>query len=204
MYCSQCGAPVPESAVYCPSCGRALSASTPLSTAAAITAVPSAPAATWSTPIAVETPAARYAGFWRRFWAFLIDGTILSLALWPVRLALGAPFCFSADSIEDFSREELVSKLGVVVIANTINMLVSWIYFALFHSSARQASPGMMALGMRVTDAAGQRISFARASARYFGSLVSTMTLGIGFLMMLFTERKQTLHDLMAGTVVRR
>jgi uncharacterized RDD family membrane protein YckC len=61
-----------------------------------------------------------------------------------------------------------------------------------------------MALGIRVTDLDGGRISFGRATGRYFGKILSGLILGIGFLMAAFTERKQALHDLLAGTLVVR
>lgn len=71
-------------------------------------------------------------------------------------------------------------------------------------SSAWQATLGKKILGLKVTDLAGNRISFARASGRFFGKILSGMILGIGFLMAGFTERKQALHDILAGCLVLR
>ena len=80
-----------------------------------------------------------------------------------------------------------------------------WIvYFAAFESSGRQATPGKMALGVVVTDDAGQRIGFGRAAARTAAKYVSAMILWIGFLMAAFTARKQALHDMMTGCLVLR
>jgi uncharacterized RDD family membrane protein YckC len=59
-----------------------------------------------------------------------------------------------------------------------------------------------MALGLVVTDLDGQRISFGKASGRHFGKIISSLILCIGFIMAGFTERKQALHDIMAGTLV--
>ena len=61
-----------------------------------------------------------------------------------------------------------------------------------------------MILGMKVTDLYGNRISFARATGRHFAKFISGLMLGFGFLMVAFTERKQGLHDIVAGTLVRR
>ena len=81
--------------------------------------------------------------------------------------------------------------------------LVGWLYFALLHSSGRQASLGKRALGIKVTDLNGERISFARASGRYLAYLaVCVFTLGLGLLMAGFTRRRQALHDMIAGTLV--
>jgi uncharacterized RDD family membrane protein YckC len=82
--------------------------------------------------------------------------------------------------------------------------MLSWIYYASLESSAWQATLGKKILGLKVTDLAGNRISFARASGRFFGKILSGMILGIGFLMAGFTERKQALHDILAGCLVLR
>ena len=75
-------------------------------------------------------------------------------------------------------------------------------YYALMESSANQATVGKMALGIRVTDLAGNRLTFGRATARHFGKIISGLTLGIGYLMVAFTPSKQALHDIMAGCLV--
>ena len=69
-------------------------------------------------------------------------------------------------------------------------------------SSAKQATVGKMALGIIVTDLDGRRIGFGRATGRYFAKILSALTLGIGFLMAGFTERKQALHDMVASCLV--
>jgi uncharacterized RDD family membrane protein YckC len=61
-----------------------------------------------------------------------------------------------------------------------------------------------MALGIIVTDLEGRRIGFGRATGRYFAKILSALILGIGFLMVAFTQRKQGLHDMIAGTLVVR
>ena len=81
-------------------------------------------------------------------------------------------------------------------------MIVGWLYFALMESSVNQATLGKMALGIKVTDLDGNRISFGRATGRYFGKIVSGMILYIGFIMAGFTEKKQALHDIMASCLV--
>jgi uncharacterized RDD family membrane protein YckC len=71
-------------------------------------------------------------------------------------------------------------------------------------SSSYQATLGKMICGMKVTDLFGNRISFERATARHFAKWLSGLILGIGYIMVGFTERKQGLHDLLAGTLVLR
>ncbi len=79
---------------------------------------------------------------------------------------------------------------------------IYWLYHAWMTSSPRQATLGKLALGLIVTDLDGNRISFWRASLRFFGTLVSGSVLNIGYLIQPFTAKKQALHDLMAGTLV--
>jgi uncharacterized RDD family membrane protein YckC len=61
-----------------------------------------------------------------------------------------------------------------------------------------------MAVGIVVTDMNGGRVSFGRATGRYFGKILSSITLFIGYLMQPFTERRQTLHDMLAACLVLR
>jgi uncharacterized RDD family membrane protein YckC len=59
-----------------------------------------------------------------------------------------------------------------------------------------------MALGIKVTDMKGGRLSFARATGRYFSKMISGLTIGIGYIMAGFTQQKQALHDIIAGCLV--
>jgi uncharacterized RDD family membrane protein YckC len=88
--------------------------------------------------------------------------------------------------------------------ANIVAVLSFWICFAGLESSRRQATLGKLALGIRVTDLAGRRVDFARASGRHFAKVLSSLCLLVGFVMAAFTRRKQTLHDIVAGCLVVR
>jgi uncharacterized RDD family membrane protein YckC len=133
-----------------------------------------------------------FAGFWIRVLAYVIDG--LALAVISVVLALIAG--------EDFFNTDPSAPLYSAT--DFISMLVGIVYFVGFESSAYQATPGKMALGLIVVDTDGRRISVARSLGRYFAKIPSALILGIGFIMVAFTERKQGLHDMMAGTLVVR
>lgn len=135
-----------------------------------------------------------YAGFWLRVVAYIIDrliGGLLGLAIGTV---LGG--IVVATDMGDESVVEVISAI--------LGLVVNWLYYALMESSAKQATLGKLALGLVVTDMQRERISFGRASGRYFGMIVSGLILGIGFLMCAWTERKQCLHDSMAGCLVFR
>jgi uncharacterized RDD family membrane protein YckC len=69
-------------------------------------------------------------------------------------------------------------------------------------SGQKKATLGKQAMGLKVTDLSGGRINFGQASIRHFGKFISAIILFIGYLMMLWDSKKQTLHDKIAGTLV--
>ena len=88
-------------------------------------------------------------------------------------------------------------------IGGIIGLAGGWLYSAMMESSSRQATVGKMAFGMKVTDLQGQRLSFGLATGRHFAKILSGLILCIGFIMVGFTEKKQGLHDMIVGTLVR-
>lgn len=130
-----------------------------------------------------------YAGFWKRVGAALIDGIIVGAAV-SVLTALLLPGTVPLDGMHGQPQNGALSTLA------------GWLYFALFESSAHQATPGKMLLGIVVTDEAGKRVGFGRASGRHFAKILSGVLLCIGFLMVAFTKKKQGLHDMLAKTLV--
>lgn len=140
---------------------------------------------------ATKQPADLYAGFWKRFAAALIDGVILMIS----GLVIGGAFGFVYGATTGTAE-------GAEFLGNIIGIILGWLYSALFESSAKQATLGKMALGIKVTDLDGNPISFGKASGRHFGKIISTLIVFIGFIMVAFTERKQGLHDMMAGCLV--
>ena len=147
-----------------------------------------------------------YAGFWKRFVAYIIDEIILSAAGFVVVLSIGALFglsflsAFSGDS--ESTVPLIVAAASAIIMAVLAMMVVGWLYYALMEASVNQATLGKIALGIKVTDLNGNRISFGKASGRFFGKIVSGMIFYIGFIMAGFTEKKQALHDIMASCLV--
>ena len=125
-----------------------------------------------------------YAGFWWRALAYFIDGIVVLAITIPIILLLAA--VLGSESI----------------VPNLVSIVAGWLYFSFMESSGKQGTLGKMALGIIVTDVNGGRISFGRATGRYFGKIISMIILYIGFFMAGFTARKQGLHDMMAGTLV--
>lgn len=159
-----------------------------------------------------------YGGFWRRVGAAILDAIILWLPTAVILQALGLPLL--PPGIEGMSAAEYSAYLNSMTPAEAeafvrfmlpqiaklavVGAGVNWTYFALLESSGLQATLGKMTFGLRVTDLDGGRISFARATGRFFGKYLSSLILCIGYLMVAFTEKKQALHDMLAGTLVIR
>jgi uncharacterized RDD family membrane protein YckC len=127
-----------------------------------------------------------YAGFWIRVGASFIDGIILLV----VQVMLSLIFFGSAGLGE--------SNLGLSVIMLVINLL----YYCGLESSSKQATLGKMAVGIKVGDENGEQISFGNALGRYLSKILSVLILFIGYMMVGWDEKKQGLHDKIAGTYV--
>jgi uncharacterized RDD family membrane protein YckC len=136
-----------------------------------------------------------YATFWRRLGAYIIDAIITGIIGMIMGAVIGAVLIRPGENS---------SALVAQVLIQILSLAISWGYYAGMESSAAQATVGKQALGIKVTDLYGQRISFGRATGRFFGKIVSSLTLGIGYLMVFWTQKKQALHDQMASTLVLR
>lgn len=152
----------------------------------------------------------RYAGFWLRFVAYIIDDFILGFVGFLISLPFIGGIIFSAVGIGNNpeSTEKLVTGvvgiLGSVIGLIVIIAVLGWLYYALMESSRTQGTLGKMALGLKVTDLEGKPVSFGRATGRYFGKIISGMILYIGYILAGLTEKKQALHDIMASCLVVR
>jgi uncharacterized RDD family membrane protein YckC len=136
-----------------------------------------------------------YAGFWLRFVAFIIDSIVLA-----VLGCIGGGIAGAV--LGGLGGEEGVQAAGVA--GQVVGIVINALYYSLMESSSMQATLGKRALGLRVTDLNGERISFARALGRWAGKIISGLTLGIGYIMAGFTSKKQALHDMIAGCLVVR
>jgi uncharacterized RDD family membrane protein YckC len=209
MFCPKCGTQLADDAAFCSSCGQAIQrtpnaaypspAPPPPLQPQPVEQRPAPPA--WHTP-QVSRPPVAYAGFWLRLVAYIIDAMILGI------VGVGAFFPLFRANIHAFTAEnpwEIYTSVSRPLLAiRLLALMLSWIYYASMESSTWQATLGKKILGLKVTDLAGNRITFARASGRFFGKILSGMILGIGFLMAGFTARKQALHDILAGCLVLR
>ena len=157
----------------------------------------------------VPTPSP-FAGFWLRFVAFIIDGIIVlfgAVILIAVIVAfIGVTAIQSAfenmDNAPDFLPFSIVFGFIVLILGLIAGQ---WLYFAWMESSVHQGTVGKMSLGLIVTDLQGRRVSFGRATGRFFSKIITGLIpFYIGYIMAGFTEKKQALHDMIASCLVLR
>jgi len=214
VYCSKCGGVMAAGAAFCSNCGQSFAvAAAPLRApiaSASVAAPVGGGAAVVPAYAEYAVPRAEYAGFWLRFLALLIDNIVLGLGL----ILILIPLIFLTglhELLGQFHPDEELNDAGIFVLMGfvfllaTASLVVTWLYHALMESSEWQATLGKKALGLVVTDMAGQRVSFARSTGRHFGKIITNMVpVFIGYIMAGFTAKKQALHDMLAGCLVLR
>jgi uncharacterized RDD family membrane protein YckC len=200
MFCPKCGKETDASGKFCQWCG------------ADIGSVP-APVSPAVTPEEEEGPdIGVYAGLGRRFVAFIVDFIIILLFDLVAMAVLGLTrgiqnsyFYFVQHVPADQLTTEgtMAAMYGSILAAYGIVLIViPWLYFAGFESSRSQATPGKLLMHIVVTDMTGNKPTFARVTLRHFAKFVSALIIFIGFLMIGLTQKRQGLHDRIAGCLV--
>ena len=145
-----------------------------------------------------------YAGFWKRAVALILDMLIVSI---PTMLIFGPMLAFETLGLGEVNPNNIsptqAGILGATIFSwQVVSFIVTWLYFAFLESGKKQSTWGKRLLGIKVVGATGERISFARATGRFFAKTISYLIANIGFIMAGFTGRKRALHDMIAETYV--
>ncbi len=197
MFCSKCGAPNPVDASFCSNCGAILAAMQ-----------------------AAGTAGTRNPGFGPRFGAWVLDGVLCSILGFFSILALtaaasatitpvlgGSLDLMQLDQLRETLRNiPVLTKAAFVLGMLSIGLIPQWLYFALQESSAARATIGKRIVGLRVSDAGGNRLGFGQASARWLiKTIVTIVPLGsvVSAIVLATDERARSIHDRIAGTEVR-
>ncbi|MCY8021919.1 RDD family protein [Bacillus licheniformis] len=155
-----------------------------------------------------------YAGIGARFVASLLDGLILGIPAYIFTYVLTATLMLGNSDImlmmetdpEYLSDQEvftfIISMFKTVAIVGSITFIVYFLYYTLMESSKWQGTLGKKIMNVQVAKAEGGRISFGRAAGRFLAKSFLSPILMIGYIMAFFTERRQALHDMLAGTIV--
>lgn len=141
-----------------------------------------------------------YAGFWVRFFAGMLDVAFLIPPFLILAFLFGGSEFYWSSFGESF-------QIGAASSANKsfldiIGYGLSITYLGYFLASKQQATIGKRILGIYVGNPDGSRITPARSLARAIASLLTSATLGLGFLLVIFTKEKTALHDLICNTRV--
>jgi uncharacterized RDD family membrane protein YckC len=214
MHCSSCGAKTADGAAFCNSCGRPIIG---YSVAQAAAAPAAGGAGSVAVPGAAVAGARAYAGFWLRLVAAIIDGLILGIPfgiLFFISIASMLPTLIqNAQNTQD---PQHAMAFVAAILPRFFFLLIltgvgSWLYWASMESSTWQATLGKKALGLYVTDLDGKRTTFGRTSGRFWAGRGIGFVPSIGGLYYLIdcimagvTEKKQALHDIIAGCLVMR
>jgi uncharacterized RDD family membrane protein YckC len=209
VFCSKCGAAIAVDSAFCTSCGTPQTRPA-LATPAAVVVPSNVGVAGYS---AARTQFA-YAEFWLRAVAYLLDSIIMGAAVIPLFIVFAMMTGAAAHlhNWEDLPRNGqppdpalVAAILSAVFMMAAVALLITWLYHAYFESSTWQATPGKKVMSIYVTDLNGQRLSFLHATGRFFSKIVTGLIpFFLGYIMAAFTERRQALHDMIAGTLVLR
>ena len=209
MFCSKCGATVPEGVSFCPACGQ------PAGGAPAVMPPAPSPGVAAAYATAMATPPPPYAGFWLRFLAAILDGFVLGIPVACIIAVLAIALGFGA-AIHNINPDDpptaiIAALIGFIFLSVIVLAAGEWLYFALLEASPWQGTVGKKILGLYVTDLEGRRISFGRASGRFCAGRLLGLVAGPGGLYFLvscicvgFTEKKQALHDMISGCLVMK
>lgn len=198
MFCPKCGKETDASGKFCQWCG------------ADIGSIPASPGITPEEGEGQDIGV--YAGLGRRFVAFVVDIIIIFLFDLVAMAVLGLTrgmqnsyyYFVQHVPVEQLTTEGTMGALlgSIVAAYGMLLIVIPWLYFAGFESSRSQATPGKLLMHIVVTDMAGNKPTFARVTLRHFAKFVSTLIIFIGFLMIGLTQKRQGLHDKIAGCLV--
>lgn len=181
--CTSCKSPNASNARFCTNCGATMikADSSPYDS----------PTSTGGGAMVAEYA---FAGFWKRFIAYIIDSILFTTMFAVLVFVLGG----SIATFDTNSPESMIGAMGIYLFYYP----AWWLYFAFMESSSAQATFGKKAMGIKVTDRNGHALSFGHATGRHCSAFITQLTFTIGYLMAAFTARKQALHDMVAGTLV--
>ena len=141
--------------------------------------------------------AGRYGGFWIRLVARLIDAILINVILLIVRIPFGVTMFGPTSGADPRGAAARSAMLFVTLLS-----VVAAACYEIFFIAARGATIGKMIFGLRVVRADGSKVSLGVSVGRYFAQLISSITLGIGYIMAGFDHQKRTLHDRICDTRV--
>jgi uncharacterized RDD family membrane protein YckC len=187
---------------YCSECGRAVAASQLTSYGDVSVCAQCQPAYNQR----LSGSARHFGGFWMRFLAVIIDAIILGVAGTIIRIPLGlAMGGVGLGLSRNPDPSQVLAALPAILSLAGLSFLIQMalgLGYEVYFLSTKGATPGKMALGLKVTRADGSPVSAGLAAGRFFAKYLSALILCIGFIIAAFDREKRSLHDHICGTRV--
>lgn len=152
-----------------------------------------------------------FGGFWLRFAGWILDHLLVTFAIGIIvgvfGIPTGVPDTFDLHPTNPgLWMDQINAQIDTAALLryNLIVYFLTWIYHAALVASPLQATVGKLAVGLKVVGPDGGRVSFLRATGRYFAREFCSgcLTMGFGYFLVPFDDRRRALHDRMAGTLV--
>lgn len=206
MKCQQCGRENPTEVSFCQGCGTSIYQGYPQQGYQQQSYSQQSPP---GYPPAQGYGPSNYAGIGTRFLASLIDGIIIGIPIGIISTVLSTMMAVrvvARTSGRTYDQGMAATDVGTFFAGfgfiMILSFVISWAYFAMMESSSWQATVGKKVMGIQVADINGGRISLGKATVRVAVKGFLSGWFAIGYIMAFFTQRKQALHDLIAGTLV--
>ncbi|GAB2694309.1 hypothetical protein GCM10027037_17270 [Mucilaginibacter koreensis] len=137
------------------------------------------------------------AGFWWRLLAYFIDYAIIIVLIVIFAIGFSMLWVLTGHQYQESGEgnDALLKLIGVVAMI---------VYHSVCEATPMQGGIGKYICRLAVVNAEGKRENFGQALSRNVGKVLSSLMLGIGFLMILWTDYKQGWHDQLAKTYVIR
>ncbi|CAA6810306.1 MAG: RDD family protein [uncultured Thiotrichaceae bacterium] len=133
-----------------------------------------------------------YAGFWRRFLATILDTVFILLITIPLTYLVYGDAFLDSEAFVMGGADVVINYLLPFIL-----VIAFWIY--------KSATPGKMMMGIKIIDAeTGGKPSTGQYIGRYFGYILSTIALLLGYFWVIWDKKKQGWHDKLAKTLVVR
>lgn len=189
---------LPENQAYCAECGKVHDKSTMIKHGGVWTCSACKPIFLQKLNEGVAiSQTMRYAGFWIRFCAKLIDGLLLGVVLvvplMVIMFSMGVMNNPTEEQTKAFTVVQLIWQVAYYAVAAA---------YSIYFTGKSGATPGKMACGIKVVDASGAKISYGRATGRFFAEFLSAIICYIGYIMVAFDAEKRALHDRICDTRV--
>ncbi|WP_185819849.1 RDD family protein [Salibacterium salarium] len=203
MYCRECGSTVNQHDDFCLSCGFRPNQSSNYCQSCGEKTKAHQEMCVNCGEMLKSSGGEEFAGFWLRVAAVLIDSIVVAVPLNILSFIAIIILVFSlsggSPNVDNGTQAQIALMCFIVYL---LCGLITPFYYTIFHCSKWQATIGKKAVGIKVIDYNGGKISFWKSFGRYFGYVLSGMILGIGYIMAGFTKNKEALHDMMSSTLV--